>query len=124
MREQEIICTVCPQGCRIHIIGDETGVHTVTGNTCVRGDIYARSEFVRPVRTLTTTVYVENAAESLLPVRTAKPVPKDKLEDCMAIIRKAVFRAPITAHQVLIANIAGTGVDLIASTERMEGGSV
>ena len=118
MREQEIICTVCPMGCCIHITGDDTSIQSITGNTCTRGEAYARSEFVCPVRTLTTTVHVENSAEPLLAVRTAAPIPKVKLMECMDVIRKTSFRAPISAHQVLISNIADTGVDLIASTDR------
>lgn len=118
MREQQIICTVCPMGCQMHVVGDGEHIETVEGYTCPRGEKYARSEFVCPVRTLTTTVLVDNGTEPMLPVRTSAPVPKEKLAACMKIIRGAVFHAPIGVHEVLIANIADTGADLIACTAR------
>lgn len=118
MREQDIICTTCPVGCSIHVVGDGDVIQSITGNTCKLGEAYARNEFVCPMRTLTTTVYLSNGAEPLLPVRSAGAVPKAKMFECMKIIRSAVFEAPIAEHQVLIENIAGTGVDIIACLSR------
>ena len=121
MAEQNIICTVCPMGCRMHVAEGPGGVLSVEGYTCPRGEQYARAEFMNPVRILTTTVRVKNAEGPLLAARTEKPVPKEKLSECMEIIRKAVFEAPVRTHQVLIENLAGTGVDLIACTDCADG---
>ena len=88
MREQDIICTVCPMGCTIHVTGTDTEIQSVTGFTCPRGEKYARSEFTCPVRTLTTTVRIFRATEPLLPVRVDRPIPKEKLFECMEAIRK------------------------------------
>jgi CxxC motif-containing protein len=118
VREQEIICTVCPMGCHIQVTGEGATIEKVTGYGCPRGEKYARSEFVRPVRILTAVVRVENTSEPLLAARTSGPVPKDRLFACMEVIRSSVFQAPIQMHQVLIADLAGTGVDLIASAQR------
>lgn len=118
MCKQDIICTVCPMGCRITVTGEGDNIQSVKGFTCQRGEKYARSEFICPVRTLTTTVRVLGGTEETLAVRTSAPVPKAKLFECMEIIRNAAFPAPIKAHQVLIRNLADTGADLIASTER------
>lgn len=120
MRKQEIICTICPVGCRITVTGAGDDVRSVEGFTCPRGEKYARDEFICPMRTLTTTVRVLGGTEETLAVRTSAPIPKAKLFACMEIIRSAAFPAPIKAHQVLIQNLAGTGVDLIASTERRQ----
>lgn len=118
MREQDIICTTCPMGCSIHVTAEGDSITSVTGNECKLGIAYATNEFICPMRTLTTTVYVPNGEEPLLPVRSKGPVPKAKLFECMEIIRGAVFEAPIKEHQVLIENIAGTGVDIISCMER------
>jgi len=118
MREQDIICTVCPMGCQIHVVGDGNEIHSVEGFTCPRGEKYARSEFVCPVRTLTTTVLVKNSTEPMLAARTSVPIPKDMIFACMEIIRTASFAAPIQIHDVLIPNIANTGADLIACADR------
>lgn len=118
MRTQEIICTVCPIGCLLQVTGRDQEILSVTGNNCPRGERYAQSEFICPIRTLTTTVRIKNADEPLLPVRSAQPIPKSMQCECMNIIRKAVFTAPVSEHQVLISNIAGTGVDIIACSDR------
>ncbi|MEY8375196.1 DUF1667 domain-containing protein [Lachnospiraceae bacterium 56-18] len=122
MLRQEIICTVCPMGCRIQVSGQGKEVHEVKGYSCLRGEKYARKEFCCPVRTLTTTVKTDSLEEPLLAVRTAQPIPKSKLFECMDIIREKQFKVPIKLHQVLLADLAGTGIDLIACSER-EGGN-
>ena len=117
MAEKIITCTRCPMGCTLTVRETDGGL-TVTGNTCPRGEEYGRSEFICPVRTLTSTVRVLGGSEPLLPVRTDRPIPKDKLMDCMALIRALTVTAPVTTHQVLVENIADTGADLVACTER------
>ena len=118
MREQEIICTICPAGCHIQVSGQGQDIKSIEGYSCPRGKEYAENEFLCPVRTLTTTVKVDGAEEPLLAVRTAKPIPKSKLFECMDIIRKERFRVPIEQYQVLIEDLARTGIDLIACSER------
>ncbi len=117
MHEQEIICTVCPMGCHIRVVGEGNNIESVEGYTCKRGEKYARTEFVCPVRILTTTVLVKGGTEPMLAVRTSAPVPKTKLFDCMRTIRSMTFDAPIQAYQVLIPDIEGTGADLVACTD-------
>ena len=117
MREKAITCTRCPMGCALTVTERE-GNLTVTGNGCARGEEYGRSEFTCPVRTLTTTVRILGAAEPLLPVRTDRPVPKEKIFACMELIRTMTVAAPVTTHQVLLENIADTGANLIACADR------
>ena len=88
--EKEIICTVCPRGCHIQVEGERETVRQVTGYICKRGLEYATAEFTHPVRILTTTVKLDGEEHDLLPVRSAKPIPKEKLFACMEVIRTAV----------------------------------
>ena len=118
MTEKNITCTVCPRGCLISVSAEGDEIVSVRGNSCPRGEKYARAEFICPVRTLTSSVRIKGSFEPLLPVRTAVPIPKADHFRCMEIIRRAVFNAPIEDHQVLIRNIADTGADLVACTER------
>ena len=117
MTEKQFTCTRCPMGCTL-TVAEAEGNLTVTGNGCPRGEEYGRSEYLCPVRTLTTTVRVIGAAEPLLPVRTDRPIPKEKLFDCMELIRSMTVSAPITTGQVLVENIADTGANLVACAER------
>ena len=116
---KEIICTVCPRGCRIMVQGDGDKVLSAEGYGCKRGLEYAGTEYAHPVRILTTTVLVDGDVNDLLPVRSAKPLPKEKLFDCMAVIRQVEVQLPVACHDVVVANICGTGVDIV-STKTVE----
>ncbi len=112
---KEVICTVCPRGCHINVIGNETAVESLDGYGCKRGIEYATNEYLSPVRILTTIVKIEGVDNDLLPVRSNKPLPKDKLFDCMAVIRKATVKLPVKINDVIIENICDTGVDIVAT---------
>ncbi len=115
MREQTIICTVCPVGCSIRVSGDGAQVATVSGNQCKRGEAHARNEYSHPLRLLTSTVKVEGGSTPLVAVRSSRPVPKEKLLACMDLIKAARVAAPVGRHQAILANILDTGADIIAT---------
>lgn len=116
MTTRELTCVVCPAGCRMTVTLDDGGaILKIEGNTCARGKDYATSEVTHPVRTLTSTVPVETAAgKKMLPVRTDKPIPKEKLFDAMDVIRASKAAAPIRTGDVLIADFIEPGTNLIA----------
>ena len=115
MQQKKIICTVCPIGCNIIVRGEGEQIESMEGFGCKRGEAYARSEFSHPVRILTSTVKVEGGNAPLVPVRSSEPVPKDLLFKCMDEIRNLDVKAPVDRYDVLISNILGTGIDIIAS---------
>lgn len=113
--KKEIICTVCPRGCHINVEGEGEKILSMEGYGCKRGVTYATAEFTNPVRILTTLVKIDGMDGELLPVRSANPVPKDKLFDCMDVIRKTKVGLPVKMHDVIIKNICDTGVDIVAT---------
>lgn len=115
--KKEIICTVCPRGCHVMVEGQGDVVEKVEGFGCKRGQEYASAEFAHPVRILTTTVKLEGTQADLLPVRSSAPIPKEKIMDCMAIIRQAQAVTPVARYDVVIANICNTGVDIVATKD-------
>ncbi len=116
MEKRELICVACPLGCPITVTIDDNGnVTDVTGNTCKRGDAYAHTEVTNPTRMLTTTVRVEGGNSYVVPVKSANPIPKGMMFECMEIINKAAVKAPVKIGDVVIENILGTGVDIIAT---------
>ena len=108
-------CVACPLGCAITVEYDDTGVLSVTGNTCKRGDAYARTEIVNPTRSLATSLRVNGGIHPVVPVKTSQPIPKKMMFDCMKVINAAVVDAPVSIGQVLIPDILGTGVDIVAT---------
>lgn len=112
-----IPCIVCPKGCIIDVTVKDGSITEVTGNGCNRGDTYARSEVTAPVRTITTSVRVSGSEKEIVSVKTAKAVPKNTIESIMEIIKNTVAAAPVKAGDVITADIAGTGIDLIATAD-------
>lgn len=113
--EKIITCTVCPIGCEITVKGSNGTVESLEGHQCKRGIAFATAEFIAPVRLLTTTVVLSGGSEPLVPVRSDKPIPKEKLFECMAEIRKISVNAPILHGQIIIPNIIGLDCNIIAS---------
>lgn len=113
----EMSCIVCPMSCLITVEQDEVTkeIVSVEGNTCKRGENYVRSELTCPMRQLTSTVAIDKGIYNRLPVILSAEVPKEKLFDVMEQIRRVKVMAPIEIGQVLIYDVCGLGVDVLAS---------
>lgn len=107
----ELICITCPRGC--HLSVDEN--LNVTGNFCPRGAAYAKAELTHPVRMVTSSVNVVSEVESRLPVKTKDPIPKELIFKVMEEIMKVSVKAPIRIGDVVIKDVLGTGVDIVAT---------
>lgn len=115
----QIICIGCPVGCLITVKKKEDGSLDITGNTCKKGEAYARSEMTAPVRTVTSMIRVEGGSGKVVPVKTVAEIPKEKIGACMDEIEARVVCAPVKVGDVLIENVAGTSV-AVAATGNME----
>ena len=114
--KRNLTCIVCPIGCSLEIeLDDNKNVVSVTGNTCPRGQKYAVSECTNPERMVTTTIRTENGM--VLPVKTDRPIPKDKVFECMNIINNHVCKLPVKVKDVIIENVFGAN---IIATKNME----
>ena len=115
MSIRELTCIGCPMGCQLTAVMDGSRVTEVTGNTCPRGDAYARKECTHPARTVTGTVRVSGGALPVVSVRTAGEVPKEKVLDVARALCRVQLTAPVQAGDVVIPNVLGTGVDVVAT---------
>jgi CxxC motif-containing protein len=113
MEKKKLTCVVCPLGCAItaEVKGDK--VLNISGATCKRGEAYAQAELTDPRRILTTTMRVKGAG--LVPVKSSAALPRALLMPSMDVINAASAKAPIRPGDVLIADILGTGVDIVAT---------
>lgn len=109
---KNLICIVCPKGCHLQV--DEENGYAVTGNSCPRGAEYGKTELLHPTRVLTSTVRVEGGLHRRLPVKTVAPIPKELMFQAMEALNGASLTAPVTVGQVVIADLLGTGVDVVA----------
>lgn len=114
-------CIICPMGCSMEVIIEDDGltrqVTKVSDNGCPRGAEYAKKELLNPTRTLTTTISVEGGTLAVVPVKTAGEVPKNMLMQCMEVVRRAKVKAPVKRGDVLVHDILGTSVNVIACAD-------
>ena len=115
MEKKELICIGCPMGCPLTVTMKEGRVHDVSGNTCPRGEDYARKEVTNPTRIVTSTVKVTGSDRSFLSVKTKSDIPKEKIFACMREINAIVAEAPVAIGDVLLENVAGTGIPVVAT---------
>lgn len=115
MTTRELTCIGCPLGCAVTVTMNDTEVVSVTGNTCPRGDAYARKEVTNPTRIVTSTVRVKDGVSAMVNVKTANDIPKGKIFECAEALKEVVVCAPVKIGDVILANVAGTGVDIIAA---------
>lgn len=68
MERKTLTCICCPIGCTIEAELEGNHVLSVRGNSCPRGEKYAKSELSNPVRTLTSTVGAHGEAQRVRPL--------------------------------------------------------
>ena len=117
-----LTCIICPMGCSMEVevetnVSGQKKVLSVKDNGCKRGEQYAAKELINPTRTLTTTIKVEGGQFPLVPVKTAGEVPKESLLQCMEVVRRASCKAPVKRGDVLIYDLLGTGVNVVACAD-------
>ena len=111
--KQALTCIGCPMGCTLEATVENGAVTAVSGNTCQRGDAYARKECVAPARTVTGTVRLSDGG--VVAVRTAGEVPKAKVLEVARAFNQVVAERPVAIGDILARDIAGTGVDVKAT---------
>ena len=88
---------------------------TVTGNRCPRGAAYGEKEVTNPTRIVTSTVRVEGYPDTVVSVKTASDIPKGRIDDCMKALADVTVAAPIHVGDVIVENVADTGVNIVAT---------
>ncbi|MCI8326780.1 MAG: DUF1667 domain-containing protein [Lachnospiraceae bacterium] len=117
MENRELTCIGCPLGCQITVMMDQGEIKEVTGNTCPRGEEYARKEVLAPTRIVTSTVRLEGGDIAAIPVKTKQDIPKSKIFDVMDELKDVVVKVPVHIGDVVLEDVAGTGVPVIATKD-------
>ena len=117
MEKRNLICINCPLGCPLTVTIENGVVTDVTGNTCKRGEIYGKKEVTNPTRIVTTTVKVEGGETERVSVKTREDIPKGKIFDCIKALKDVCVKSPVHIGDVVLSDVAGTGVDVIATKE-------
>ena len=117
MEKRELICIGCPMGCPLTVELENGEIKAITGYTCKKGETYARKEGTNPTRIVTSTVRVAGGRADMVSVKTREDIPKDKIFQCVKALKGVTVKAPIRIGDVVVADVAGTGVDIVATKE-------
>ncbi|MBE5801261.1 MAG: DUF1667 domain-containing protein [Clostridiales bacterium] len=112
--EQQITCINCPVGCRLQVTLEDGQVVKVEGQSCKRGETYARQECVAPTRMVTAAVPVTGRSIPVS-VKTRSPIPKEKIFECMRQLAGLQLQAPVHMGDVVLGDVCGSGIDVIAT---------
>lgn len=115
MAKVDLICIGCPLGCPLSVEMEGEQIVSISGNTCPRGDAYARKELTNPTRIVTSTVRVAGGTLPMVSVKTDRDIPKGKIFDCVKALKEIDVPAPVTIGQVIVTDVAGTGADIVAT---------
>lgn len=111
----EMICIVCPIGCHLQV--EIENDYKVTGNACPRGEVYGKEELIAPKRVVTSTVRIEGGIHKRVPVKTTEAIPKERVFDCMDLLKDIQLKSPVRVGEVILENLFGTGVNLVVTRD-------
>jgi CxxC motif-containing protein len=114
---KKLICVSCPKGCTLEVTVDGKTLVKVNGESCKRGVDYAAREISDPRRMIASTVRVKNGFHPLVPVYSLQPVPKPMIQAVLKELRKVELKAPVEQGSIVLENVLGTGVDIVASRD-------
>jgi CxxC motif-containing protein len=109
-----MICINCPKGCELDVFQAQDGSVTVQGQACPRGETYGKAELVNPTRMVTGLVRIAGMRKPL-PVKTASPIPKGKINDVLFALHQTTVQLPVKIGDVIVKDVACTGVDIVAT---------
>ena len=115
MEKRNLTCIGCPMGCQVTVTMEGSQIIEVTGNTCKRGDDYARKEVTDPTRIVTTSVRVNGGELNMVSCKTQSDIPKGKIFDITKALTDVEVNAPVSIGDVIVHNICDTGVDVVAT---------
>ncbi|MDD3999451.1 MAG: DUF1667 domain-containing protein [Bacilli bacterium] len=118
MKTREMICIVCPIGCRL-MVEEKDGKIIVSGNQCKRGEKYAIEEVTAPRRPVTSIVPIKGGNVKMVSVKTSDSIPKELIFAALETLKGLVLEAPIKVGDIIVENVLNTGVDFI-STKSVE----
>lgn len=114
--KKELTCIGCPMGCLLTAELESAMVTEVTGNACPRGASYARDELTNPTRMVTGLVRLYGSHVPLS-VKTRAPIPKALIGACLAQLTSTTLTKPVACGEVVLENVCGCGVDVIATAD-------
>ncbi|MFP4363052.1 MAG: DUF1667 domain-containing protein [Spirochaetia bacterium] len=113
--KKEMICISCPIGCHLTAEWTNEDDISISGNRCKRGIIYGTEEIRAPKRVVTATIAVNSEILPRVPVKTDSALLKELIDPLMNTLYTMKLEVPVKMGDVLIEDIEGSGVNLVAT---------
>ncbi|MCL2630501.1 MAG: DUF1667 domain-containing protein [Firmicutes bacterium] len=114
--EKDLVCIVCPIGCRLKITGSIEKM-VVSGGKCTKAIGYAHDELTNPTRMICTTARIKGGIHKVIPVKTDKPIRDEFKFDVVEEVNKLNLVSPVKMGDIVIANVCGTDVNIVAERD-------
>jgi len=114
--EKNLICIVCPIGCRLKVSGTEDNLKVI-GAKCDKGTPYARNEIFNPHRVVCTTVKIKGGIHPVIPVKTDKPIPEKYKLEAVRAVSSIELTSPVKMGDIIMSDLFGTGVNIVAERD-------
>lgn len=109
----KLTCIMCPVGCELTVQTID-GEIKVSGNGCVRGERYGKTEMIAPMRMVTSLVKTDSG---VIAVKTTNLVPKDKIFDVLDVLKNTKIKNAKNGD-IIIKNVAGlSDVDIVVTRD-------
>jgi CxxC motif-containing protein len=109
-----LTCLLCPLGCELEVEHEGERIE-VRGHQCDKGPGFAAEEVLRPKRNLAASIPLGGTLDRMVSVRLTDRVSRDMMFPILVEIAKLRPPAPVRRGDVLIRNVLGSGVDVIAT---------
>ena len=113
--KKNLICIVCPAGCRLSAEKDDSGKISVSGNKCPKGSEYAMKELCNPERIVTAVVKTDSEELPFIPVRTDKAISRELVTSLLKTIYSMNIKVPVRRGDVLVKDFQSSGVNVVFS---------
>ena len=112
--KKSLICIGCPRGCRLEVEMEGETI-TVRGNSCPKGEEYAKQEMTNPRRVVTAVIHTTSRQIPWLPVKTSAPYPKAQIAPLLNRLYAMTITPPVRCGDVLLQDIDGSGIHVVAT---------
>ena len=113
---KNLICIVCPMGCRLTITGTPDALE-IGGNKCQKGNTYAYEEITNPVRIVCTTAKITGGIHKVIPVKTDKAISEKHKLEVVKAVNNIKLTSPVKMGDIIISDIFGTGINIVAERD-------
>jgi CxxC motif-containing protein len=115
MNTQIATCLLCEKSCSLQADIQGEQLLGLRGQGCQKGFDFILSRIRPQGKIVSTSVLVSNHSLKFLPVRTGKAVDNALASQILREARKITVTPPVRYGQVIMRNVAGTGVELIST---------